>query len=205
MSRPSSADKILDIASQLFAEHGYAGTIMDDVAERAGVNKATIYYHFQDKGHLYEEVLVRHLEAVVRQVTNAVNEKEDVVEKLKAYILTFAKEKDSRKNLTSIMMREIAGGGDKMPNRAKALMHQVLMLVKSILDQGVNEDLFVPTDILTLHMMVIGSLSFYITSEPMRKMMVSSDANIQDAFKNSNSEKVALDIYEMVKRAVLKT
>lgn len=204
MPRTSSADKILDFASELFAEHGYAGTIMDDVAELAGVNKATIYYHFQDKEHLYEEVLVRHLEALVTEVIKSVSQEDDVLEKLKAYIVTFAKEKSSRKNLTSILMREVAGGGDKMPNRAKALMHKILMLVKSILDQGIEEDLFRPTDILTLHMMVIGSLSFYITSEPMRKMMVSSDAMIHEAFKNSNSEKVALDIYEMVKRAVLK-
>lgn len=205
MPRASSSDKILDCAASLFAKHGYAGTIMDELASKAGVNKATIYYHFKDKEHLYEEVLVGSLKAMMAKVIAAVEAEKTAIQKLKAYILTFAHEKYERKMLTSIMMREVAGGGTQMPDLAKAQMQGILLQLKSILDQGVQEGAFIATDILTLHMMVIGSISFYVSSEPMRKMMVSSDASLNNAFKNSDIDAMALRIFDMVKRAVTKT
>ena len=203
MARPSSADKILVHAAEMFAEHGFAGTIMDDLAEFAGVNKATIYYHFKDKEHLYEEVLVRHFIAMVDGITAAVEAKVNVLDKLEAYISTFAQQSAKRKSLTSIMMREVAGGGNKLPDRAKAQMHRILMLVKSILNQGLQEDVFVKANVLTVHFMVVGSLSFYISSEPIRKMMVSTDADLQNHFQNSTIEEVSQEICIMVKNALL--
>ncbi|WP_235279436.1 TetR/AcrR family transcriptional regulator [Synechococcus sp. Nb3U1] len=46
-------EAILQGALQEFLEHGYAGTSMDKVASSAGVSKATVYSHFQDKEHLF--------------------------------------------------------------------------------------------------------------------------------------------------------
>ena len=205
MARSNSAQKILDSAATLFARHGYAGTIMDELAELAKVNKATIYYHFKDKDSLYETVLVKHLEQLFEAISQAVSDEKSPLEKLKAYIKTFAYKKNSKKYFTSIMMREIAGGGDKMPDSAKAQMHKILMIMKGILLQGIKEDIFVDADALTLHMMIIGSFSFYIASEPMRKAMTSSDADLQNAFRNSTIEDVSENIFLMVKNALLKT
>ncbi|HSN67988.1 MAG TPA: helix-turn-helix domain-containing protein, partial [Thermoanaerobaculia bacterium] len=38
-------DQILTAAAAVFAEVGYAGARVDEIAERAGVNKAMLYYH----------------------------------------------------------------------------------------------------------------------------------------------------------------
>ena len=45
--------RILAIAQQLFAEHGYAGTSIADIASELGTSKAALYYHFASK----EEIL----------------------------------------------------------------------------------------------------------------------------------------------------
>jgi TetR/AcrR family transcriptional regulator of autoinduction and epiphytic fitness len=45
---------------QEFLKHGYAGTSMDKVALSAGVSKATVYSHFQDKEGLFK-VLIENL------------------------------------------------------------------------------------------------------------------------------------------------
>jgi AcrR family transcriptional regulator len=52
-------EEILDIATALFAERGYEGTSMNDVAERVGMRKASLFYHFTTKDALYEAVLDR--------------------------------------------------------------------------------------------------------------------------------------------------
>jgi AcrR family transcriptional regulator len=45
------------VALTLFAEHGYAATTMDDIAESAGVTKPLVYQHFESKRALYLELL----------------------------------------------------------------------------------------------------------------------------------------------------
>lgn len=48
---------ILDAASELFADKGFSGTSTDDVAERAGVSKGSIFYNFGSKEALGESVI----------------------------------------------------------------------------------------------------------------------------------------------------
>lgn len=49
--------RILESANRLFAERGFAGTRTRAVAEAAGVNVASIAYHFKDKQGLYDAVV----------------------------------------------------------------------------------------------------------------------------------------------------
>jgi AcrR family transcriptional regulator len=49
--------QLFDVALTLFAEHGYAATTMDDIAEAAGVTKPLVYQHFDSKRALYLELL----------------------------------------------------------------------------------------------------------------------------------------------------
>jgi len=49
--------QLFDVALALFAEHGYAATTMDDIAEAAGVTKPLVYQHFDSKRALYLELL----------------------------------------------------------------------------------------------------------------------------------------------------
>lgn len=52
-------EKILEVALPLFAEGGFAGTSVRKIATAAGVNVATLAYHFADKQGLYDAVVVR--------------------------------------------------------------------------------------------------------------------------------------------------
>src|ERR687883_59961 len=49
---PATRARILDAARGLFAERGYAGTSMRDLAEVLGITKAALYYHFPGKADI---------------------------------------------------------------------------------------------------------------------------------------------------------
>lgn len=51
---------LLRAAAGLFAQHGYAGTALDDVAAAAGVTKPIVYRHFDSKKALYLALLAKH-------------------------------------------------------------------------------------------------------------------------------------------------
>jgi AcrR family transcriptional regulator len=48
------APEILEAALACFAEKGFAGTRMDDIASRAGITKGTIYLYFKSKEELFK-------------------------------------------------------------------------------------------------------------------------------------------------------
>jgi AcrR family transcriptional regulator len=48
---------VLDAALDLFSEHGFEGTSLQDIADRLGVTKAAVYYHFHTKGELLQALV----------------------------------------------------------------------------------------------------------------------------------------------------
>ena len=59
-----SRRRILDAAAYLFGRHGYRGTSMEMIAERAGIAKASIYHYFPSKRRLYTTLLERAIESL---------------------------------------------------------------------------------------------------------------------------------------------
>src|SRR5881628_2456555 len=63
---PSTRDAILDAAERCFAERGFAGVSMREIAAEAGLrNQASLYHHFADKRALYEAALARGVAPIV--------------------------------------------------------------------------------------------------------------------------------------------
>jgi AcrR family transcriptional regulator len=54
--RAATTAAIRTAARRLFAEHGFAGTSIDDIAAAAGVTKGGVYHHFETKEQLFEDV-----------------------------------------------------------------------------------------------------------------------------------------------------
>ncbi len=55
-------DKIFRSATQVFEEKGYSGARMQEIADRAGINKALLHYYFRSKDQLFMavfQVLIR--------------------------------------------------------------------------------------------------------------------------------------------------
>lgn len=65
--RGDGAQRILNAAEALFAQHGFAGVSLRQITAAAKVNLAAVNYHFYDKESLYREILSRRLREVNRQ------------------------------------------------------------------------------------------------------------------------------------------
>jgi TetR/AcrR family transcriptional regulator, regulator of autoinduction and epiphytic fitness len=65
---PEKAAAILAGGMQEFLAHGYAATSMDRVAAAAGVSKATVYSHFQDKQGLFTALIAQLVQGEFRSI-----------------------------------------------------------------------------------------------------------------------------------------
>jgi AcrR family transcriptional regulator len=62
--KPYNMDAIVDVAVEVFLRHGYDGASLDQVAEVAGITKASIYYHAEGKEALLKHGAGRALDAL---------------------------------------------------------------------------------------------------------------------------------------------
>ncbi len=57
LQKEARRSAIIDAALEAFTQQGFTSTKLDDVAERAGIGKGTIYLYFDSKENLFEEVV----------------------------------------------------------------------------------------------------------------------------------------------------
>jgi AcrR family transcriptional regulator len=77
MPRDERRAQLLAAATDVFVNNGYHATVMDDIAEHAGVSKPVLYQHFPGKLELYLALLERHTGELVRRVRGAIEEIHD--------------------------------------------------------------------------------------------------------------------------------
>ncbi len=63
--------RILAVAGRLFAERGYAGTSVRDIAEQLGISNPSLYHHFPSKADLFDELLRAPLDRVQQAAVRA--------------------------------------------------------------------------------------------------------------------------------------
>jgi AcrR family transcriptional regulator len=69
---PTTRVAILDAAEQAFADRGYDGVSVREIASAAGLrNQASLYHHFDNKDAIYEAVLRRRVESLIAVVVES--------------------------------------------------------------------------------------------------------------------------------------
>ncbi len=71
MTGKQRREQLLEIGRSVFAERGYEGTSVEEIAERAGVSKPVVYEHFGGKEGLYAVVVDREMQLLLDMVTGA--------------------------------------------------------------------------------------------------------------------------------------
>jgi TetR/AcrR family transcriptional regulator len=161
--------RILDAAAEVFAERGFGGAGVDQIARRAGVNKAMLYYHVGDKAALFGEVVKTNIAVVGRAVAEAVGASTEPRERLRAIPRAFARAALERPFLPQLMLREIAAGGPNIPTQALGQIAEIMGVTKAVLEDGRERGVFRRTDPFVIHLLLIGSLMFMANALRMRE------------------------------------
>ena len=68
-------EQLLEVSRSLFAERGFEGTSVEEIAFRAEVSKPVVYEHFGGKEGVYAVIVDREVEALLDALTGALNER----------------------------------------------------------------------------------------------------------------------------------
>jgi AcrR family transcriptional regulator len=106
-----TAERILDAAEALFAQRGYEGTTLRDVAAEVGLRTPSLYNHFPNKESLYAAVLERGIRPVLDVMDEVVEGRDrserdvrQIVEKIMGLV-------GRRPNLPRLIQHETLSGG----------------------------------------------------------------------------------------------
>jgi|HubBroStandDraft_3_1064219.scaffolds.fasta_scaffold198877_2 AcrR family transcriptional regulator len=75
--------QLIDVATSLFADHGYEGTSIEAVLAAAGVSRGALYHHFAGKEALFTAVLEAVSDRVTAEVTEAIRGCTDPVDAMR--------------------------------------------------------------------------------------------------------------------------
>ena len=79
---------ILDVAQSLFARFGLSKTTIDDIAKKASMGKASIYYYFTNKEAIFKEVINKEGRQFQEKILKEVNSETSPQSKIRIYIIT---------------------------------------------------------------------------------------------------------------------
>jgi AcrR family transcriptional regulator len=79
----ATRSQLIEVATGLFADHGYEGTSIEAVLAAAGVSRGALYHHFAGKEALFKAVLEAVSDRVTAEVTEAVSDCTDPVDALR--------------------------------------------------------------------------------------------------------------------------
>jgi len=164
-------ERILAAASEVFATHGFAGARIDDIADKAGINKAMLYYHVGDKDRLYATVLGETVDRTFSMLDQVAAGLPTPAAKLKKILQTFADFGSNNRFFVPIILREIASGGRTLPDEILPRMARVFRVVADVLAEGIKDRSFRRTDPLLTHVSLVGSMMFLIASQPVRERL----------------------------------
>ncbi len=122
IDKPSTADRILDAAEDLFAAKGYSATSLGDVADRVGIRSPSLYNHFRNKEALYQAVLERLLQAFIAPLNELLSEPEPVTrERVEQWLETMVRLHHARPNLARLLQHAALSGGPHTNELIEAL------------------------------------------------------------------------------------
>lgn len=82
----STGQKILEAAKQVFMEKGIDGARMQDIADKAGINKALLHYYFRSKEKLFEMIFMEEARKFMPKVTSIMVSELTLFEKVEKFV-----------------------------------------------------------------------------------------------------------------------
>lgn len=130
---PTARDRIMRAAEALFAERGLEATSIGEIALRAHVNRALLYYYFEHKEDIYRQLLQEGVEKLQEAVVAAIECTTSARDALNAFLQKYLQIARLNPGLVRIVYREIVGAqrGDE---ESKALVQQFMQAVSQLED-----------------------------------------------------------------------
>lgn len=183
--RPRDADAaraaLLRAGETLFAERGFEGATVGQIAEAADVNRSMISYYFGDKEGLYLAIIDDAVSEITREFGDADHAVDDPAAAMHAHIIRLGSILPRRPEFPAMLVREYMSRSSlpamEIVNRISVFYRET----KRILDAGVAAGVFQPANAHMFHLQIIGAIAFFASTMRARRVMQHTEEWAEDA------------------------
>ncbi|MCX5781904.1 MAG: TetR/AcrR family transcriptional regulator [Elusimicrobia bacterium] len=199
----NTKEKIVAAAIEIFAEKGKYGATMDEIANKANINKAMLYYFFNTKGNIYNEALSFILTNIHKNNFANLKQKlfrtENPIEIIKLIVRNHLRALSSNMNFTKILIEAMVHNPleiTKTTQNIKNLNSQTsdeADLRKRFLElyaKGVSNGKVRDIDPDQLMISIMGMILIYFISKPISQLMLNIDVKNEKSFLKKREESI---------------
>ncbi|GAA2297170.1 TetR/AcrR family transcriptional regulator [Actinomadura luteofluorescens] len=137
MARIATREKLFTAAIELIAESGLAATTVDQIAERAGVAKGTVYYNFDSKAALFAALLEYGVDRLATALRDAASGRPplEALDAVVAAELAFVGEHES---FARLLIAETWRAGGDWQHAARLIRERAIGVVADVLREAVT-------------------------------------------------------------------
>jgi AcrR family transcriptional regulator len=156
------SEHILNVAEELFAEKGFDGTSVRDIAQRAGVNLAMISYYFGSKEKLLES-LIEVRAGYAYGILDELNKDETLSpwDKVDRLVDFYVERIVHNMRFHVIMWQESSARSEEIKGRTIAIKLRNLEQIMKIIADGQQKKVFRQVDIPMTVGTIMGTISYY--------------------------------------------
>lgn len=130
-------EKIFEAATEVFEKKGLAGARMQNIADKAGINKALLHYYFRTKDHLFEAVFTKLATKIFSRFTPILDDKMSIEEKIRFFFKEHIAFLQKNPRLPGFILNEINNNPDRLKKMISSI--DIKELWKTILEQHRHE------------------------------------------------------------------
>jgi AcrR family transcriptional regulator len=162
---------ILKSAEKLFSANGFNKTTVREIAGDSGVNVAMIYYYFQTKDGLHQEILENACIALSESLTECINPQKGPEENLRCIITTYINFLQQHKTLHRIVLRAMVSQSKQLGRMVKKYGANIFGMIHSQIEEGVTKGIFRKQDTTLSTINLFSMIRHYFTDEPFITML----------------------------------
>lgn len=164
----------MDAGLHLFAQRGFDGSSVGQIAEYAGVNKALISYYFQGKRGLQDAIHSESLQMLVPRIQKLPDPKSTASEDLCEFIRALTGLSGAKPEYPVMLLRGLIAGETDPEGEFATRVLEINKTLAAILNKGVRGGCFRSVDPVLTQVSILGSLLFFFATDASRRRMANA-------------------------------
>ena len=195
--------EILNVAERLFAEEGFDGTSVRDIAKKANINVAMISYYFGSKEKLLEALVIHRIGTMKLRLENLLQEDSTPIEKIEKLVVYYINQINANRSIYQILHFELSTKKREINTDAfTEVKKNNLKIMESIVKEGQLQGIFQPNiNIALLSPTIIGSLIYFHMNKPLYVDLF--DLKTDEAYENYIETTLTQHIQKTIKALLL--
>ena len=153
---PDYRAKICEVAETLFAERGFDGTPIREIAQQTGATKALIYHYYQSKEALYLSLLEKEVSGVVTKLEEIAASEGEPEDKIRNVVQVFLEQYQANPQGFQLVQRVIDDHSPTAHTLAERWFSRAHLAIQTITTQGIEEGIFKPLPPHSIPFVIVG-------------------------------------------------